>query len=91
MQNTLSIIKPDGVKKNVIGQILSRFEKANLELKAFRKIQLTKEQAGAFYAEHKERPFYNDLVEFMTSGPVVVTVLSGENAISKNRELDGRY
>jgi nucleoside-diphosphate kinase len=89
MQNTLSIIKPDAVKKNVVGQILSRFEKANLELKAFRKIQLSQKQAEDFYIEHKERPFYKDLVDFMMSGPVVVTVLSGENAICKNRELMG--
>jgi len=89
MQKTLSIIKPDAVKKNVIGKIFSRFEDASLELLAFRKIQLTKEQAQNFYIEHKERPFYNDLVEFMTSGPVVVSVLKGEDAIAKNRELMG--
>lgn len=89
MQKTLSIIKPDAVKKGVIGQILSRFEANGLRIAAIKKLHLTKEQAGEFYAVHKERPFFNDLVEFMTSGPVVVSVLEGENAVAKNRELMG--
>lgn len=89
MQRTLSIIKPDAVKKGVIGQILSRFEANGLRIVAIKKLYLTKEQAGEFYAVHKERPFYKDLVEFMTSGPVVVSVLEGENAVGKNRELMG--
>ncbi|MBT0878970.1 MULTISPECIES: nucleoside-diphosphate kinase [unclassified Campylobacter] len=89
MQRTLSIIKPDAVKKGVIGQILSRFEANGLRIAAIKKLYLTKEQAGEFYAVHKERPFYKDLVEFMTSGPVVVSVLEGENAVAKNRELMG--
>lgn len=89
MQITLSIIKPDAVKKGVIGQILSRFEANGLRIAAIKKLYLTKEQAGEFYAVHKERPFYKDLVEFMTSGPVVVSVLEGENAVAKNRELMG--
>lgn len=89
MQRTLSIIKPDAVKKGVIGQILSRFEANGLRIAAIKKLYLTKEQAGEFYAVHKERPFFKDLVEFMTSGPVVVSVLEGENAVAKNRELMG--
>lgn len=89
VERTLSIIKPDAVAKNVIGEIYSRFEKAGLKIVAARMLHLSKEQAGEFYAVHKERPFYNDLVEFMTSGPVMVQVLEGENAISKNREVMG--
>ncbi len=89
MEQTLSIIKPDAVKKGVIGKILDRFESNGLRIAATKKIQLTKEQAGEFYAVHKERPFYGELVEFMTSGPVVVSVLEGENAVAKNRELMG--
>ena len=89
IERTFSIIKPDAVAKNVIGEIISRFEKNGLRIIASRMLHLTKEQAQGFYAVHKERPFYNDLVEFMTSGPVVVQVLEGENAISKNRELMG--
>lgn len=89
LERTLSIIKPDAVAKNVIGDIYSRFEKAGLRIIAARMLQLTREQAGAFYAVHKERPFYQDLVDFMTSGPVMVQVLEGENAIAKNRELMG--
>lgn len=89
VERTLSIIKPDAVAKNVIGEIYSRFEKAGLKIIAARMLHLSKEQAGEFYAVHKERPFYNDLVEFMTSGPVMVQVLEGENAISKNREVMG--
>lgn len=89
MEKTLSIIKPDAVKKNVIGEILARFEKNGLKIAAIKKLWLSKEQAGEFYAVHKERPFFNDLVEFMTSGPVVVSVLEGANAVALNRELMG--
>ena len=89
IERTLSIIKPDAVAKNVIGEIYSRFEKGGLKIVAARMMHLSKEQAGAFYAVHKERPFYNDLVEFMTSGPVIVQCLEGEDAIAKNRELMG--
>ncbi|MFL0807589.1 MAG: nucleoside-diphosphate kinase [Oceanobacter sp.] len=89
VERTLSIVKPDAVGKNVIGDILSRFEKAGLSIVAAKMVRLSDEQAGGFYAEHKERPFYNDLVAFMTSGPVVVQVLEGENAIALNRELMG--
>jgi len=88
-ERTLSIIKPDAVAKNVIGEIYSRFEKGGLRIVAARMIQLGREQAEGFYAVHKERPFFNDLVDFMISGPVMVQVLEGENAISKNRELMG--
>ena len=88
-EQTFSIIKPDAVAKNVIGEIVSRFEKNGLRIVASKMLQLSKEQAEGFYAVHKERPFYNDLVSFMISGPVVVQVLEGENAISKNRELMG--
>lgn len=89
VQRTLSIIKPDAVAKNVIGDIYNRFERAGLRVVAARMLHLSKEQAGAFYAVHRERPFYTDLVEFMTSGPVMVQVLEGEDAIAKNRELMG--
>jgi len=89
IEQTFSIIKPDAVAKNVTGEIVSRFEKNGLQVVASKMLQLTKEQAEGFYAVHKERPFYNDLVSFMISGPVVVQVLEGENAISKNRELMG--
>jgi len=89
MEQTLSIIKPDAVAKGVIGKILDRFESNGLRIAATKKIQLSKEEAGEFYAVHKERPFYGELVEFMTSGPVVVTVLEGENAVAKNRDLMG--
>ncbi|HUT40862.1 MAG: nucleoside-diphosphate kinase [Gammaproteobacteria bacterium] len=89
IERTFSIIKPDAVAKNVIGEIVSRFEKNGLRVIAMKMLHLTKEQAQGFYAVHKERPFYNDLVEFMTSGPVVVQVLEGENAVKKNRELMG--
>ena len=89
VEQTLSIIKPDAVAKNVTGQINSRFEAAGLQIVAQKMLRLSDELAGGFYAEHKERPFYPDLVEFMTSGPVVVQVLEGEGAILKNRELMG--
>ena len=89
VERTISIIKPDAVAKNVIGDIYNRFEKAGLRIVAARMIHLSREQAGEFYAVHKERPFYNDLVDFMTSGPVMVQVLEGENAIARNREVMG--
>jgi len=89
VEQTLSIIKPDAVAKNVVGQILARFEAANLRIAATKKIQLSKADAEEFYAIHAERPFFNDLVEFMISGPVVVTVLEGENAMQTNRDLMG--
>ncbi|RUM55645.1 MAG: nucleoside-diphosphate kinase [Nautilia sp.] len=89
MQQTLSIIKPDAVKKNVIGKIIDRFESNGLRIAAMKKIQLSRSDAEEFYAVHKERPFFNDLVEFMISGSVVVMVLEGENAVAKNRELMG--
>ena len=88
-QRTLSIIKPDAVAKNVVGQIYSRFEGAGLKIAAARMAHLSRHEAEAFYAVHKARPFFNDLVSFMISGPVVVQVLEGENAIAKNRELMG--
>ena len=88
-ERTLSIIKPDAVAKNVVGQILSRFEGAGLQVVALKMQQLSKEQAEGFYAEHSERPFFNDLVAFMTSGPVCVQVLEGENAVLTNRDLMG--
>ncbi|MGM0570615.1 MULTISPECIES: nucleoside-diphosphate kinase [Marinobacter] len=88
-ERTLSIIKPDAVAKNVIGEIYSRFEKAGLKIVAAKMMHLSQEQAEGFYAEHKERPFFGDLVAFMTSGPVVVQVLEGEGAIAKNRDLMG--
>jgi len=89
IERTLSIIKPDAVAKNVIGQIYSRFESAGLTIVASSMMQLSESKAGGFYAEHKGRPFDDDLVSFMTSGPVVVQVLEGEGAITKNRELMG--
>ncbi|MEO7853127.1 MAG: nucleoside-diphosphate kinase [Rubrivivax sp.] len=89
MERTLSIIKPDGVAKNVIGQIYARFEGAGLKVVAARMTQLSRAQAEAFYAVHKERPFFGDLVKFMTSGPVMIQVLQGEGAITKNRDLMG--
>lgn len=88
-ERTLSIIKPDAVGKNVIGEIYSRFEKAGLKIVAAKMKQLDDESAGGFYAEHKGRPFYNDLIEFMTSGPVMIQVLEGEGAIALNRDLMG--
>lgn len=89
IERTLSIIKPDAVAKNVIGKIYERFESAGLKIVASKMLQLSDDKAGGFYAEHKERPFYADLVGFMTSGPVVVQVLEGEGAIAKNRDLMG--
>lgn len=89
IEQTLSIIKPDAVAKNVIGEIYSRFEKAGLQIVAAKMLHMDDAKAGGFYAEHEGRPFYNDLVAFMTSGPVMVQVLSGENAIAKNREIMG--
>ena len=89
IERTLSIIKPDAVAKNIIGEIYRRFENNGLRIIAARMMQLSKAQAEGFYAVHRERPFYKDLVEFMTSGPVIVQVLEGENAINKNRELMG--
>ncbi len=89
IQRTLSIVKPDAVAKNVIGEIYSRFEKAGLKIIAAKMVHLSEQEAGKFYAVHKERPFFGELVKFMTSGPVMVQVLEGENAIAKNRELMG--
>lgn len=89
IERTLSIIKPDAVAKNVIGKIYQRFEEAGLKVIASRMAHLSDQEAGQFYAVHKERPFFKDLVSFMTSGPVMIQVLEGESAISKNRELMG--
>jgi nucleoside-diphosphate kinase len=89
LERTLSIVKPDGVQKNLIGNVYSRFEKAGLRIVAARMMQLTLAQAEGFYAVHRERPFFKDLVRYMSSGPVVVQVLEGENAVAKHRELMG--
>lgn len=89
VERTLSIIKPDAVSKNVIGEIYARFEQAGLRIIAARMVHLSRQQAGEFYTVHKERPFFRDLIEFMSSGPVMVQVLEGENAILKNREVMG--
>ena len=89
IEQTLSIIKPDAVAKNVIGEIYTRFEKADLKIVKAMMVHLTKEEAEGFYAVHKERPFFNDLVTFMTSGPVMIQALEGDNAVLKNRELMG--
>ena len=89
IERTFSIVKPDAVEKNVIGEIYSRFEKGGLTIVASKMLQLSRDQAEGFYAVHKDRPFYTDLVEYMISGPVVVQVLEGENAILRNRELMG--
>jgi nucleoside-diphosphate kinase len=89
IERTISIIKPDGVEKNIIGEVYRRFEAAGLQIVAARMVHLTREQAGDFYAVHRERPFYRDLIEYMTSGPVMVQVLEGEDAIAKNREVMG--
>ncbi|NGX52494.1 MAG: Nucleoside diphosphate kinase [Candidatus Anoxychlamydiales bacterium] len=89
MEQTLSIIKPDAIEKNVIGKIFNHFEKNNLKIIAAKMFHLTKDQAQKFYLVHKEKPFYNDLVDFMTSGPILVSVLSGENAVKQNRDIMG--
>jgi len=89
VEQTLSIIKPDGVQKNLIGEIYGRFEKQGLQIVAAKMMHLTTEQAQGFYAVHKERPFYGDLVSYMTSGPVMVQALEGESAVAKNREIMG--
>lgn len=89
IERTFSIVKPDGVQKNLIGEVYRRFEQAGLQIIAARMVRLSREQAEGFYAVHKERPFYEDLVSYMISGPVVVQVLEGENAIQKNREIMG--
>ena len=89
MELTLSIIKPDGVEKNIIGEVYKRFEQSGLKIVASKMMHLTEEQAGKFYEVHKERPFYGELVTYMSSGPIMVQVLYGENAIKKNRELMG--
>ncbi|TFG77337.1 MAG: nucleoside-diphosphate kinase [Thermodesulfobacteriales bacterium] len=89
LERTLSIIKPDGVEKNVIGEVLSRFEKNGLRVVALKRIQLSKSDAEGFYAVHKERPFFGSLTDFMSRGPIVVQVLEGDNAIAKNREIMG--
>ena len=89
IERTFSIVKPDAVGKNHIGAIYARFEKAGLRIVASRMLHLTREQAGGFYAVHKERPFFGELIDFMTSGPVMVQVLEGEDAIAKNREVMG--
>ncbi len=89
IERTLSIIKPDAVAKNVIGEIIARFEKAGLRVVAARMLHLTAEQAGEFYAVHRERPFFDELVAYMTSGPILAQVLEGENAIARNREVMG--
>jgi nucleoside-diphosphate kinase len=89
VERTLSIVKPDGVSRNLIGQVYSRFEAAGLRIVAARMMRLTREQGERFYAVHRERPFFDDLVRYMTSGPIMVQVLEGENAIAKNREIMG--
>ena len=89
IERTFSIIKPDATKRNLTGKIIDRFESNGLRVVASKRIHMTREQAGEFYGVHKERPFYDDLVDFMISGPVVVQVLEGENAIAKNREIMG--
>lgn len=89
MEQTLSILKPDAVKKGVIGKIVDRFESNGLRVAAMKKLQLSQAEAGNFYIVHKDRPFYGELIEFMTSGPVVAMVLEGENAVARNRELMG--
>lgn len=89
VEQTLSIIKPDGVQKNLIGEIVSRFENAGLEVVAARMMHLSKEQAQEFYTVHKERPFFDDLIKYMTSGPVFVQALQGDDAVARNREIMG--
>ncbi len=89
MERTLSIIKPDGIAKNIIGEVIKRFETAGIKIAAMKMLQLTKSQAQGFYAVHKERPFFDSLTDFMTSGPIVVMVLEGENVIARNRKIMG--
>lgn len=89
LERTLSILKPDATRRNITGKIISKFEENGLRIVASKRIKLSKEQAEAFYAVHKERPFYNSLVEYMISGPVVVQVLEGEDAVAKNRQIMG--
>ncbi len=89
MEKTLSIVKPDGVKKNIIGEVISRFEKNGLRIAALKRLHLSKDEARAFYIVHKERPFYDSLTDFMSEGPIVVMVISGENAIAKVRQIMG--
>ena len=89
LERTLSIVKPDGVQKNLIGEVYRRFEQAGLRIVGARMLQLSQSQAEGFYAVHRERPFYPDLVRYMTSGPVIVQVLEGENAVARNREIMG--
>lgn len=89
MQRTLAIVKPDGVQKNIIGEVISRFEKNGLRIAALKKIKLSKEEAKGFYIVHKDRPFYDSLTDFMSEGPIVVMVIEGENAISRVREIMG--
>ncbi len=89
MERTLSIIKPDGVAKNIVGEVIKRFEAAGIKIAAMKMLQLTKSQAQGFYAVHKERPFFGSLTDFMTSGPIVVMVLEGENVIARNRKIMG--
>jgi nucleoside-diphosphate kinase len=88
-EKTLSLIKPDGVSRGLIGEVIGRFEKAGLKIRAMKMLHLTKEQAQGFYAVHKERPFYDSLTGFMSSGPIVAIILEGDNAIQKNRDLMG--
>jgi len=89
LERTLSIVKPDGVTRNLIGEVVRRLEKSGLKVVASRMLRLSREQAEGFYAVHRERPFFNDLVRYMTSGPVLVQVLEGENAVARNREVMG--
>ena len=89
IERTLSIIKPDGVKRGLIGEVIARFEKNGLTISAMKMLHMTQEQASGFYAVHKERPFFKSLTEFMSSGPIVVMILEGENAIKKNRDIMG--
>jgi len=89
MEKTFSIIKPDATRRNITGKVITKLEEAGLRIVAQKRVHLTKEQAGGFYAVHKDRPFYGELVAFMTSGPVVLQVLEGENAVAKNREIMG--
>ena len=89
MERTLSLVKPDGVEKNLIGEIIKRFENSGIKIAAMKKLHLTKTQAQGFYAVHKERPFFNSLTDFMTSGPIVAMVLEGDDVIAKNRKIMG--